>query len=54
MGKYALVVTVSQRTRELRDRQSRLGDVNQSGLIVRALNEINDGKVKILEETEEE
>ena len=25
-GKYALVVAVSQRTRELKDRQSRLGD----------------------------
>ena len=54
MGKYALVVAVSQRSRELKDRQSRLGDFTPSNLIGRALNEIYDGKVKLLEEAEEE
>ena len=53
MGKYALVVAVSQRARELKERQSRLGEVNQSNLIGRALFEINDGKVKLLEEETE-
>lgn len=52
LGKYALVVAVSQRTRELKERQSRLGDFNQANLIGRALGEIFDGKVKLLEETE--
>ncbi len=53
MGKYALVVAVSQRTRELKDRQSRLGDINISNLVGRALREIHEGKVKLLEEDEE-
>jgi len=54
LGKYALVVAVSQRTRELKDRQSRIGDISPANLIGRALSEIYDGKVKILEEVEEE
>lgn len=53
LGKYALVVAVSQRTRELKDRQSRMGDFNQSNVIGRALSEIAEGKVKLLEEKEE-
>ncbi len=52
LGKYALVVAVSQRTRELKDRQSRLGDQNPSNLIGRALNEIAEGKVKLIDEKE--
>ena len=54
VGKYALVVAVSQRARELKDRQARLGDLNPANLIGRALGEIFDGKVKVLEETTEE
>ena len=54
LGKYALVVAVSQRTRELKERQSRLGDINAANLIGRALDEIYDGRVKLLEESEEE
>ena len=53
MGKYALVVAVSQRTRELKDRQSRLGDINISNLVGRALREIHDGKVKLIDGEEE-
>lgn len=52
LGKYALVVAVSQRTRELKDRQSRLGDQNPSNLIGRALGEIAEGKVKLIDEKE--
>lgn len=50
VGKYALVVAVSQRARELKERQARLGDLNPSNLIGRALSEIYDGKVKMIEE----
>jgi len=53
LGKYALVVAVSQRTRELKDRQSRMGDLAPSNLIARALNEIAEGRVKLIEEKEE-
>lgn len=53
LGKYALVVAVSQRTRELKDRQGRMGDQNPSNLIGRALAEIAEGKVKLIEEKEE-
>lgn len=54
MGKYALVVAVSQRARELKER-ARFGEVNvnQSNLIARALREISEGRVKLLETTEE-
>jgi len=52
LGKYALVVAVSQRTRELKDRQSRMGDISPSNLIGRALGEIAEGKVKLIEEKE--
>ena len=52
VGKYALVVAAAQRARELKDRQARLGDINSnpSNLISRALGEIFEGKVKMLEE----
>jgi DNA-directed RNA polymerase subunit K/omega len=53
MGKYALVVAVSQRARELKERQTRLGDTTPTNLIGRALAEIFDGKVKVIEPTEE-
>ena len=54
VGKYALVVAVSQRARELKERQARLGDLNPSNLVGRALDEIYDGRVKLLEEESEE
>jgi len=54
VGKYALVVAVSQRARELKERQARLGDLNPSNLVGRALDEIYEGKVKMLEEENEE
>ena len=54
MGKYALVVAVSQRTRELKERQARLGDITPSNLVGRALKEISDAKVKILTENDEQ
>ncbi|MHB0935480.1 MAG: DNA-directed RNA polymerase subunit omega [Armatimonadota bacterium] len=54
VGKYALVVTVSQRARELKERQARLGDLNPSNLVGRALDEIYVGRVKLLEEESEE
>lgn len=54
MGKYALVVAVSQRARELKERQARLGDLNPSNLVGRALDEIYHGRVKLLEEETEE
>jgi len=54
MGKYALVVAVSQRTRELKERQARIGDFTPSNLVGRALKEISEGKVKILAESTEE
>jgi DNA-directed RNA polymerase subunit K/omega len=50
MGKYALVVAVSQRTRELKERQARLGDLTPSNLVGRALKEIAEGKVKLMAE----
>lgn len=50
MGKYSLVVAVSKRARELKDRQSRLADLNPSNLVGRALQEIADGRVKLLKE----
>ena len=49
MGKYGLVVAVSQRARELKDRQSRIGDITPANLIGRALVEISEAKVKLLE-----
>jgi len=52
MGKYALVVAVSQRTRELKERQARIGDVSPSNLVGRALREIAEGKVKMVAEIE--
>jgi DNA-directed RNA polymerase omega subunit len=54
MGKYALVVAASQRARELKDRYARIGDLNPQNLIGRALREIQEGKVKLLEERVEE
>ena len=54
MGKYALVVAVSQRTRELKERQARMGDFAPSNLVGRALQEIADAKVKLLAEVDEE
>ncbi|HEY3377535.1 MAG TPA: DNA-directed RNA polymerase subunit omega [Armatimonadota bacterium] len=54
MGKYALVVAVSQRARELKERQARLGDTTPTNLVGRALTEIFDGKVKLMAETNEE
>jgi len=54
VGKYALVVAVSQRARELKERSARLGDLNPSNLVGRALDEIYDGRVKLLEEETEE
>ena len=53
MGKYALVVAVSQRVRELKERQARLGDLNPSNLVGRALGEISAAQVKLLAEDEE-
>ncbi|MHB9130183.1 MAG: DNA-directed RNA polymerase subunit omega [Armatimonadota bacterium] len=53
MGKYALVVAVSQRARQLKDRQTQLADLTPSDLVGRALNEIADAKVKLLEEQDE-
>ena len=53
LGKYALVVAVSQRARELKERQARLGDLAPPNLVGRALNEIYEGKVKVVEEIEE-
>lgn len=53
MGKYALVVAVSQRSRELKDQSYRRGERDQSNLIGRAINELYDGKVKLIEEGEE-
>lgn len=54
VGKYALVVAVSQRARELKERQARLGDLNPSNLVGRAIDEIYSGRVKLLEEENEE
>jgi len=54
MGKYALVVAVSKRARELKDRQSRLVEVNSANLVSRALQEIADGRVKLLKPEVEE
>ena len=54
MGKYALVVAVSQRTRELKERQARIGDITPSNLVGRALKEIAEGKVKMMAESDEE
>jgi DNA-directed RNA polymerase subunit K/omega len=51
MGKYALVVAVSQRTRELKDRQARNADISASSLVGNALKEIAEGKVKIMTES---
>jgi DNA-directed RNA polymerase subunit K/omega len=53
MGKYALVVAVAQRSRELKDQSYRRGERDQSSLIGRAINELYDGKVKLIEEDEE-
>ena len=54
MGKYALVVAVSQRTRELKERQARMGDTTPSNLVGRALSEISEGKVKLMIENDED
>jgi len=54
IGKYALVVAASQRARELKERSARVGDLNPSNLIGRALGEIFDGKVKMIEEATNE
>lgn len=53
MGKYALVVAVSQRTRELKERQARLGDTTPSNLVGRALKEISEAKVKLMVDSDE-
>ncbi|HEX2948584.1 MAG TPA: DNA-directed RNA polymerase subunit omega [Armatimonadota bacterium] len=54
MGKYALVVAVSQRVRELKERQARMGDITPSNLVGRALGEISSAQVKLLVEDEHE
>ena len=53
MGKYALVVAVSQRARELKDRQVRMNDLAPSNLVGRALKEISEGRVKLIAENED-
>ncbi|MHB9023573.1 MAG: DNA-directed RNA polymerase subunit omega [Armatimonadota bacterium] len=53
MGKYALVVAVSQRARQLKDRASHLSDITPSDIVGRALGEIFDGKVKLLDQSKE-
>jgi DNA-directed RNA polymerase subunit K/omega len=53
LGKYALVVAVSQRSRELKDQQYRRGEREVTNHIGRALHEIFEGKVKLIDETEE-
>jgi DNA-directed RNA polymerase subunit K/omega len=53
MGKYALVVAVAQRSRELKDQSYRRGERDQSSLIGRAISELYEGKVKLIEEDEE-
>lgn len=53
MGKYALVVAVAQRSRELKDLSYRRGERDQANLIARALHELYEGKVKLIEEDEE-
>jgi len=52
MGKYALVVAVSQRSRELKEQSYRRGERDQSNLIGHALYELFDGKVKLIEDEE--
>ena len=52
MGKYALVVAVSQRSRELKEQSYRRGERDQSNLIGHALHELFDGKVKLIEDEE--
>jgi DNA-directed RNA polymerase omega subunit len=50
LGKYRLVVAVAKRARELKERQNRLLEQQQTpSLIDRALGEIARGKVKLVE-----
>ena len=48
IGKYALVVAVSQRARELKERRGRIRESNTAGLINNAMVEIAEARVKIL------
>ncbi|MEI6519558.1 MAG: DNA-directed RNA polymerase subunit omega [bacterium] len=48
IGKYALVVAVSQRARELKERRGRMTETNTAGLINNAMVEIAEARVKIL------
>ena len=50
LGKYRLVVAVAKRARELKERQNRLLEQQQTpSLIDRAMREIAEGKVKLVE-----
>ena len=54
MGKYALVVGVAKRARELRDRMRGQPDAAPATAITRALEEIAEHKVRIREPEEDE
>jgi DNA-directed RNA polymerase omega subunit len=50
LGKYRLVVAVAKRARDLKERQNRLLEQQQTpSLIDRAIREISVGKVKLVE-----
>ena len=52
-GKYRLVVAVSKRARELHDQSYRLLQRHTASLISQALEEMEEGKLKLLKEPED-
>ena len=50
MGKYSLVIAASERAKELKRIEERLGDITPSNRIANALSDISDAKVKIIDE----
>ena len=53
-GRYALVVGVTKRALDLRDRVDSHFEPNEGALIVRSINEIAGGRVQVQDETSQE
>ena len=50
MGKYSLVIAATERAKELKRIEERLGNITPSNKIANALSDISQAKVKIIEE----
>ena len=53
MGKYSLVIAVSERAKEIKRMEERTGNITPGNQIGRSLAEITEAKIKIIEDNED-